>query len=114
MKNRHSMWQLPTRLLAGAAMASALLFTAQAQAAGNPPRGGVQAPQVQPNNVALKTQGGHHNEGVKTQGGHHHDGDQFGGRGRPTSVRPHHPHHPPRPVVVVPPCKRGGHGITPC
>jgi hypothetical protein len=29
-------------------------------------------------------------------------------------VRPHHPHHPPRPVVVVPPCKRGGHGITPC
>jgi hypothetical protein len=45
---------------------------------------------------------------------HHDQDDRWGGRGRPNSVRPDHPHLPPRPVVVVPPCKRGGHGITPC
>lgn len=44
-----------------------------------------------------------------------HDADErWGGRGHPTSVRPQHPPHPPRHVVVVPPCKRGGPGITPC
>lgn len=37
-----------------------------------------------------------------------------GGRGTPTVVRPARPMVPPRPVVVVPPCKRGGPGITPC
>lgn len=99
MENRHSVWQLPAQLLAGVAMASALLFTAQAQAAGNH-QGGARS-QVQP--LALKT-----------QGGHHHGDVHAGGRGHPTSVRPHRPHHPPRPVIVVPPCKRGGRGITPC
>lgn len=38
-----------------------------------------------------------------------------GGRGTPPTVmRPTRPMVPPRPVVVVPPCKRGGPGITPC
>lgn len=37
-----------------------------------------------------------------------------GGRGTPTVVRPTRPVVPPRPVVVLPPCKRGGPGITPC
>jgi hypothetical protein len=32
----------------------------------------------------------------------------------PPAVRPQVNPHPPRPVVVVPPCKRGGPGITPC
>jgi hypothetical protein len=45
--------------------------------------------------------------------GHHDKEDTWGGRGRPRSVRPDRPHYPPRPVVVVPPCKRGGPGITP-
>jgi hypothetical protein len=37
-----------------------------------------------------------------------------GGRGTPTVVRPTRPAVPPRPLVVLPPCKRGGPGITPC
>ena len=37
-----------------------------------------------------------------------------GGRGAPVAVRPDRPVVPPRPVIVVPPCKRGGPGITPC
>lgn len=38
-----------------------------------------------------------------------------GGRGTPpTAVRPTRPMVPPRPLIVVPACKRGGPGITPC
>lgn len=38
-----------------------------------------------------------------------------GGRSAPpVAVRPVRPVVPPRPVIVVPPCKRGGPGITPC
>lgn len=39
-----------------------------------------------------------------------------GGRGLPPPevVRPDRPVVPPRDVVVVPACKRGGPGITPC
>lgn len=33
---------------------------------------------------------------------------------RGTPVRPPIKATPPKPVVVVPPCKRGGPGITPC
>lgn len=36
-----------------------------------------------------------------------------GQRGTP-SIRPVRPVVPPRPVVVKPPCQRGGPGITPC
>lgn len=36
-----------------------------------------------------------------------------GPRGTP-AVRPPIKVTPPKPVVVVPPCKRGGPGITPC
>ena len=43
-----------------------------------------------------------------------HHGKRWGVRGHPKIDRPGVPHHPPRPVVVVPPCKRGGHSITPC
>lgn len=37
-----------------------------------------------------------------------------GPRGTPAVVRPPIPVAPPEPTVVVPPCKRGGPGITPC
>ena len=37
----------------------------------------------------------------------------LGPRGTPV-VRPPIRVTPPRPVIVVPPCKRGGPGITPC
>ena len=37
-----------------------------------------------------------------------------GPRGTPPAVRPPIRVNPPAPVVVVPPCKRGGPGITPC
>lgn len=37
-----------------------------------------------------------------------------GPRGAPPAVRPPIRVTPPAPVVVVPPCKRGGPGITPC
>lgn len=37
-----------------------------------------------------------------------------GPRGTPPAVRPPIKVTPPTPVVVVPPCKRGGPGITPC
>lgn len=46
--------------------------------------------------------------------GHDHHDDRWSGRGHPKAERPGRPPHPPRPVVVVPPCKRGGPGITPC
>lgn len=52
--------------------------------------------------------------GDERMDGRHDLHARWGGRGHPTAVRPHHPHHPPRHVVVVPPCKRGGPGITPC
>jgi hypothetical protein len=50
----------------------------------------------------------------KHHGGRDHHDHQWGGRGHAKAERPDRPHHPPRPVVVVPPCKRGGPGITPC
>lgn len=37
-----------------------------------------------------------------------------GSRGPLIRVRPTRPVIPPRPVVVKPPCQRGGAGITPC
>ena len=37
-----------------------------------------------------------------------------GPRGTPPVVRPPIKVNPPAPVVVIPPCKRGGPGITPC
>jgi glucose dehydrogenase len=47
-------------------------------------------------------------------GGRDHHDDRWKGRGQPKAERPGRPPYPPRPVVVVPPCKRGGPGITPC
>lgn len=37
-----------------------------------------------------------------------------GPRGMPPAVRAPIRTTPPRPTIVVPPCKRGGPGITPC
>lgn len=62
-----------------------------------------------------RQQPGHHE--VESRGNDHgHPGGHMdeGPRGRPPVVRPPIRPHPPGPIIVVPPCKRGGPGITPC
>lgn len=72
------------------------------------------APRLPPVNMGHDDHGGFHGDKGHGDEGHGHDhGNVEGPRGRPPVVRPPI-HRPPHPVIVVPPCKRGGPGITPC
>lgn len=74
------------------------------------------APRAQPANVGHDDRGDSHGDRGRGERDHGHDMNDRneGPRGRPPVVRPPIHPHPPHPIIVVPPCKRGGHGITPC
>lgn len=114
---QHRVQNRPAQLLAGAAIAGILLFTTQAHAAESRGR---EAPRVQ--SLAQNDHRGdngrpHEHEQEQRrehEGAGPRDHDEYGPRGRPPVIRPPIHPHPPHPVIVVPPCKRGGPGITPC
>ena len=120
MAIQRSARHLPAQFIRTAVAIGAVFLACQAQAVA--PRH--MAPAV-PQQSLFDNGGQKHNDNKgpakhdqHAQNGHggHGDwhGDGRGPRGRPPVVRPPIHPHPPRPVIVVPPCKRGGPGITPC
>lgn len=127
---QHGVENRPARLLAAAAaaaIAGLLLLTAQAQAAPPREREAPRMPSFAQNNPhsdhgrphahERESTRDHEAAGPRNRDEHRgpRDRDGFNGpRGRPPMIRPPIHPHPPPPVIVVPPCKRGGPGITPC
>lgn len=117
MDIQHSSHHRPAQFLAGAAMAGLLLFTSLAHATDTRGREAPRMPSL--------TQKHHHGDTGRPHGREQEqhrqhagvgprDRGEHGPRGRPPVTRPPIHPHPPHPVIVVPPCKRGGPGITPC
>lgn len=114
---QHRSHHRPAQFLAGAAIAGFLLFTTQAHAAESRGREAPRGQSLAQNDP--RSDFGRPNEREQEQrrereGAGPRDRDEHGPRGRPPVVRPPIQPHPPHPVIVVPPCKRGGPGITPC
>ncbi|WP_293994615.1 hypothetical protein [Sphaerotilus sp.] len=117
--------QCSARLLACVAVAGTLLCGVQAQAAGPREAAPVQQQAQKPAHHDAKGGKGAGHDAQHAGGDRHEEsGDRDGPRDHPPVVTPPvirppvtrppvHP-QPPPPVIVVPPCKRGGPGITRC
>lgn len=121
MDIQHRSHHRPAQFLAGAALAGILLFTTQAYATESrgreAPRGPSLAQNHHRNDIDRpneREQEQHREQYREHEGAGPRDRGEHGPRGRPPTIRPPIHPHPPHPVVVVPPCKRGGPGITPC
>jgi len=126
MAIQRSVQHLPTQFFHTAVAIGAVMLACQAQAAAPRSQPQAQAPR-QIAQVAQQQQqplfdrnehGGNDRDRSDSHGDRDHGRDMNdhneGPRGRPPIVRPPIHPHPPPPVIVVPPCKRGGPGITPC